>query len=99
MNLFDACVQHVQLQSSLTNWKGHRLFDCTLKLHYLMHIGLRSLHITPRRGWCFAEGDFMGHVSAVIGACLKGNNYRLVSRKANSKLLLATHVRLSGLVP
>ena len=87
---------HCQLTSCLCNTEGEPLFNVTVKLHYLMHCGLRAEWLNPRHSWCFQGEDYMGHIKVLIATCTRGNRFANVSSKIVSKLRIGLHFLLSG---
>jgi len=92
---FKLCLSHAQTISSLANLHGLKLFNVTMKVHYMIHIGHRSGHLNPRLAWCFLNEDFMKHNKTLAMACLKGNSTKQFSRKFASKMSLAMHCTFS----
>lgn len=61
-----------QLQRDATQ-QGLRLYDITIKNHYLAHIVVRAKDLNPRFAWCFSGEDLMKHIKIVLHSCCKGN--------------------------
>jgi hypothetical protein len=91
----EATLTYVQAQNRLANWGGSRLFNLTMKHHYLVHIAARAKFLNPRLGWCFLGEDFMGHMRELAASCLAGVPRGLRSKKIATKMVLALHCTLS----
>ena len=68
-----------------------KLFDITIKAHYLAHAALRASELNPRLGWCFSGEDFMKHAKKLLGMCATGTCAQLTSRKFADQYLVAMH--------
>ena len=51
-----------------------RLFDITIKAHYLAHTLLQSEWLHPKYGWCYSGEDFMMHTKRLHARCTHGNS-------------------------
>ena len=74
--LFDYCGLYAALAMHfLSPWSGEvlKLFDVTIKQHYLLHFALTIEHWNPKLGWCFAGEDLMFHIKTLCAACCRGN--------------------------
>lgn len=71
-----------------------KLFNVTIKFHYLCHLALSSVHLNPRLGWCYVGEDYMGKIKKVASSCLRGTPPHLVSAKIMRKYTLGLHMRL-----
>ena len=56
--MFSATCLYCQLETSLANWHGIKVFNVTQKSHFLVHIGWQSQHHNPRITWCLMGDDF-----------------------------------------
>ena len=74
---------------------GTKLFNITIKAHYLAHVAEISEWWNPRLGWCYAGEDYMNKVKKLAANCLRGTPAPLVSRKFLHKYALGMHIRLS----
>ena len=65
---------HFHALSSKFVRQGRRLFLSTEKAHYCMHIAddLRSSGFNPRFSWTYGDEDFMGRISQIAKATLRG---------------------------
>ena len=86
---------HVQMTCSVANLHGMRLFNITLKTHYLIHAAYRGLHMNPRVGWCFMGEDYMKKMKALSGSCCRGVALDAVGLKQLKKYLVAMHFQLT----
>ena len=68
---------------------GKKLFNVTVKCHYLAHALLQAKWINPRLGWCYGGEDFMFHTRRLMASCCRGNK----PAKAVSKF--ARHYRIA----
>jgi hypothetical protein len=51
------------------NSHGYKVFNITLKSHYLAHGALQAAFLNPRLAWCFGGEDFMQTMKRVGGMC------------------------------
>ena len=64
-------VHHQALTHFFTSQR-RKLFYCTVKAHYVQHIGLHCLtRLNPRWSWTYCDEDFVGRVAGVAQACIK----------------------------
>jgi hypothetical protein len=75
-----------------------KLFNVTVKCHYLLHLALDSAHLHPRLGWCFSGEDFMQKLKRIVMASCRGSSPAISSRKVMDKYCFAMHLQLSDLV-
>ena len=66
--------------------KQVRLFNLTIKCHYLAHIGFHAENINPRLCWCYAGEDLMNKVKVLTQSCLKGTHASKVFEKLLPKI-------------
>ena len=87
------------VQNSLGKWyseHGMKLFNVTIKSHYLAHLGLNAVHINPRLGFCFQGEDFMGKIKLITGMSARGNDIYQVSGKTLAKYCRGMQLVLEG---
>ena len=48
---------------------GKRLFDVTIKYHYMCHMGLAARHLHPRFTWCYMQGSHAHHKEVMQKLC------------------------------
>ena len=70
-----------------------KLFDVTIKAHYLAHIGLIGLYMNPRIGWAYSGEDLMHHCQRLMASCCKGTKLQLGSEKFAEKYALGMHLK------
>ncbi len=68
-----------------------RLFNTTIKYHYVLHIALNSHHLSPRLGWCYSGEDFKRAMKLLASTCCKPRTAFNVFQKMNEKYLLGLH--------
>ena len=81
---FQTCVfTFLQLQTSLRLYYGDdiKLFNETIKSHYLAHEAILCQYINPMKCWTYMGEDFMQKVKRLAAGCVVGNNAREVQRK------------------
>eukprot|EP00969_Alexandrium_andersonii_P201861 8919338-Alexandrium_andersonii.AAC.1 len=61
--------------------KGLFYFHVTIKCHYLVHLGMFALHMSPRLAWCYMGEDFMQKVKQLCQSAHNGTTPRLVPAK------------------
>jgi len=64
---------------------GHLLFTAAPKLHWLWHLSRRSIYMSPRRGACYIDEDFMKHMKGIAARCTSGVKLHMVPRSLMSK--------------
>ena len=60
---------------------NYRLFDTTIKLHYLVHAALMAKHLHPRLSWCYQAEHFMLYVRTLCKSCIPGSSMPFVHNK------------------
>lgn len=84
----EAAFAFMQLNTSLAHHyhpRGIALFHCTIKFHYLLHLGLISSYMSPKVGWCFGGEDFMQRIKSVVQASQRASGPHLVVAKTIRK--------------
>ena len=65
------------------------VFNCTIKLHAVWHIGYNSKWENPRSSWCWMGEDFMKVSRTLLFSGSKGVKLERVHHKALMKLIRA----------
>ena len=74
--------------------EGLKLFDITVKAHYLAHIALMSAFLNPRLAWTYSGEDFMHHSKRLFSACTRGCKPHLTSKKFSFRYLVGMHLMM-----
>ena len=69
-----------------------RLFDVTIKGHYMAHSALTCHHQNPRMGWCYMGEDYMKIMKSLMQSCVRGNAPQNATLKMLTKLRLAFRI-------
>jgi hypothetical protein len=72
-----------------------KLFNVTIKCHYLLHSALMSKFLNPRLIWCYSAEDYMHKIKILGQSCVKGSPAWQVSNKVADKWMLGFACRLS----
>eukprot|EP00959_Pyramimonas_sp_CCMP1952_P411403 8620896-Pyramimonas_sp.AAC.1 len=80
----NACAAHYQSY-------GHKLFDITVKSHYLGHSAIQAQHQNPRCGRCYAGEDMMAKSKKLLSSCVVGNTPFTAGAKCAEKYLAGLH--------
>lgn len=80
----------------LANERGQRLFNVTMKAHYLAHLCLTCDTWNPRAHWTFQSEDWMHVQRTLAQACVRGTPIHMLASKMLSKYRLALHLRLAA---
>ena len=70
-DLTKAARDFVQLNTALAshyNQQGLKIFDVTIKFHYLVHAAHNSRYLSPGLSWCYAGEDMMQYMKKSIRA-------------------------------
>ena len=86
LQLFNALADHY---SRLAPAK--RLFNMTIKAHYLAHTILQSQWLNPKLGWCYSGEDFMQHTRRLMHRCTVGNTAERAGVKFASLYRIGLH--------
>ena len=84
----DAAFAFVQITSALGHYYHPRnimLFNFTIKFHYILHLGLSSQWMNPRRVWCYGGEDMMQLVKRIAAGSLAGSDAAAVLTKVVRK--------------
>ena len=68
-----------------------RLFNITVKSHYLCHIALTCQWLNPRLGWCYGGEDLMHRLKILAASCCRARSIYKVFEKMNEKYLWGLH--------
>ena len=68
-----------------------RLFNITIKIHYLLHIALLAKDLNPRHGWCYRGEDMMQKAKLLAASCCKSRTIYNVFEKMDQKYLFGLH--------
>ena len=74
--------------------KSQRLFNITIKMHYLCHMGLMARYLHPKLMWNYQQEDFMMWVRRICRSCAFGSKLNGVSRKMMKQYLVAKHISM-----
>jgi hypothetical protein len=75
---------------------GRRLFNITIKCHYLCHIGIGAAYLNPRLGWCYKGEDMMHKAKILAASCVKARSMYTVIFKMMDKYLFGLHHMFTG---
>ena len=73
---------------------GKRLFDVTIKYHYMCHMGLAARHLHPRFTWCYMQEDLMLIIRRLCKSCVPGSDLTMVPRKLVKLACHAKHLKM-----
>ena len=93
-----SCWSIFQLTTSLAQFyhaQSIMLFNLTIKFHYMLHLGLMSRYINPRRTWCYVGEDFMKKVKHLTQASHSGTSPVLVVSKVVRKYILGLGMNMT----
>ena len=95
--MVSAAKGYAQLNTALAyhyNSEGRRLFDVTIKMHFLIHAAQNSRYLNPRLGWCYSGEDFMNKARQLARSCMKGTPLWKYGSKFASKYILGMTLRM-----
>ena len=95
----DAMWDFVQLQDELSvaaGQRGLKLFNVTIKSHYLCHIALQCEHMSASQTWCYMPEDFMARMKKIASTCLVGNNVFGTSEKVTRHWMMGWHISITN---
>ena len=75
---------------------GQAYFNCTFKLHWMMHIAETAKHLHPSVYSCFQDEDFMQHVKILVHSCTHGSSRMRSIHQSLSKHLDYTNIYRSA---
>ena len=73
-----------------------KLFNVTIKFHYMAHIGLLAKWYNPRVGWCYGGEDYMAKCKKLMASCVRGNSPADATRKFLDKYFIGMGIELCG---
>jgi hypothetical protein len=91
------CYNFLALATCLANMSmqtGEKLFNITIKFHYLLHVALQARYLNPRLSWTYSGEDFMQKMKGLAAACTKGLGPYEVFNKVVSKYCLGMDLLL-----
>jgi hypothetical protein len=71
--------------------RGDLLWNCTVKFHWLYHLGQRCHFLNPRRGACWIDEDYVGKWKVVAQACSRGSPLHVIPGKVIEKMRWGLH--------
>lgn len=89
----------VQVNATLAHHfhsSGTRLFNHTIKFHYMDHLALISRRVNPRLGWCYSGEDLMHRVKLMMRAAQRGAGPSVVVQKVLRKYAHGLGMALVG---
>ena len=72
------------------------LFHITIKYHYLVHIALRSVGVSPSLAWCYGGESFLKHIKRICRQASFGTRMEKLSDKIIEQWMCGMHQMLSG---
>lgn len=78
---------------------GIRLFNHTIKFHYMHHLAVISRRVNPRIGWCYSGEDLMHRVKLMMRAAHRGAGPVVVVPKVMRKYAHGLGMVLAGAIP
>ena len=73
-----------------------KLFDLTVKAHYLAHLGLIGEYCNPRLGWAYSGEDLMHHCQRLMSMCCKGTKPLITAEKFAERYAMGMHLKFVG---
>lgn len=70
----------------LADSRGELLFNMTIKFHWLYHLGQRCHYLSPRRGACWLDEDYVNKWKIIAQACSRGMPLHSIPSKAIEKM-------------
>jgi hypothetical protein len=74
--------------------QGRRLFNITIKTHYICHAGLMGRFLHPKLSWCYKHEDFMMYCRKMSKACAHGSRMDLVQKKIMEQHVMGKHLHM-----
>ena len=72
----------------LVNWadgQNKPLFPCSVKFHYIHHLGARVAFLNSRKGTTMVDEDFVGQRKHLVVACAQGTEAHVVPLKFSER--------------
>ncbi len=63
------------------------LFNCTIKFHYLLHLGHLAQYLNPRMAWCYTGEDLMHAIKKLVQSSHRGTPPHKVVHKVVVKYM------------
>ena len=76
-----------------------KLFNTTVKFHFLAHLGLLAWSLNPRYGWCYSGEDMMQKTKTLMQSCLRGLGTDKAPAKMLQKYLYGLHIMMMDSKP
>ena len=73
--------------------QGCLLWNIVPKLHGLYHLGYRARFLSPRRGACLCDEDYVGKIKIVSQACLAGTQLHHIPGRLLDKMCWGLNFR------
>ena len=89
---------YLQLNTALAqhyNAMGWKIFDITIKFHYLVHASRGAKWLNPRLGWTYSGEDFMQKVRLLTQSSVRGTPMIKVGEKTLRKYVWGMTLRMS----
>jgi hypothetical protein len=87
-----ACLKKLERHFS---GQDRKLFNVTIKAHYIAHGCDQALWIHPRVGWCYGGEDFMKKCKRLMARCVIGNKMDTASDKFHEHYIRGLHYLLT----
>jgi hypothetical protein len=75
-----------------THVPAKKIFDVTIKAHYVGHCIIEAEFLNPRIGWCYAGEDFMFRVRRLLSSCTHNSTPSQSVRLFIKKYVIAMHL-------
>ena len=85
---FSAAVSHYE-------GEGLKVFNLTVKAHFLAHLHNQVQWLHPRHTWCYSGEDFVQHLKWITKVCTPGLNPKAIPLKVLARYSLAMHAAMS----
>ena len=85
---FSAAVAHYEAE-------GLKVFNLTIKAHFLAHLYYQVPWLHPRHSWCYSGEDFVQHLKWLTKVCTPGLSPKAIPLKVLVRYTLAMHVVMS----
>ena len=85
---FSAAVTHYESE-------GLKVFNLTVKSHFLAHLGSQVTWLHPRHSWCYSGEDFVRHMKWLTKTCTPGLGPKAVPLKVLARYTLAMHTAMN----
>ena len=86
---FQDCIKKFVLLNAALGHHFHplhkRLFHFTIKMHYMMHLGMVGRFANPRLAWCYSGEAMMKRIKTIVQSSQRGGAPHVVIRKTMRK--------------